>query len=96
MKKSFKLPRKIIFVLIDSRIGFMPIDIDAINLIEKFDKPISIVFTKIDKLSKTELENLKQQNSEVIKNIKDVYYTSSKDVKSGDLKKLYNLLTKNY
>lgn len=43
------------FVLIDCRLAPQPIDIDFIQWIGKLQLPFSIVFTKIDKLSKSAL-----------------------------------------
>ncbi len=78
---------KMIFVLIDIRIGFMQTDLDALNLMTEYDRPISIVFTKTDKLNTAELIEAKEIISDMIKDfdyLKGIYYISNKNTKNTD------------
>jgi len=57
-----------LFVLIDSRISPQKIDIDYINWLGQNSIPFSIIFTKIDKISKTKLEeNINNFKNELLK-----------------------------
>ncbi len=92
-----RLNLKMIFVLIDVRIGFSPLDFDAINLMLKSGRPISLVFTKIDKLNKNDLQLAKEK---IIKEINinhyhNLYFISNKHPIESDipaLKKKINML----
>lgn len=44
-----------IFILIDSRVPPQESDVNAINFLGKYQIPFSLIFTKIDKLSKSQL-----------------------------------------
>ncbi len=71
-----------IFLLIDSRHGLKKIDISAIELLEKLNKNFFVVLTKIDKVSKDDLENCYESvciniNESIFAN-KKVFLTSSK------------------
>jgi GTP-binding protein EngB required for normal cell division len=77
-----------IFVLIDIRIGFMQTDLDALNLMMQYNRPISIVFTKIDKLNPKELMASKEIMQVMLKDfdiLDKYYYISNKHPKDGDL-----------
>ena len=50
-----------IFLLVDAKVGIKNTDIDMLDLLNFFQKNFSIVFTKIDKCSKTHID--KQNNS---------------------------------
>ena len=50
---------KLLFVLIDSRIGFKEIDLNFIKQLEEFGVKCQILYTKTDKLNKSEMEILK-------------------------------------
>lgn len=57
-----------LFVLIDSRIPPQKIDIEYINWLGQHSIPFSIIFTKIDKISKTKLEeNIEAFKTELLK-----------------------------
>lgn len=43
---------KQVYILIDSKIGFLNIDIEALEFLETIAKPYQIILTKIDKISK--------------------------------------------
>ncbi len=50
-----------IFILVDSRLKPQESDINAINFMGKYQIPFSLIFTKIDKLSKSQLSrNIKE------------------------------------
>ena len=51
-----------IFLLIDSRHGFLPNDEQMIEFLDHFQISYTTVFTKTDKLTKTELSAVKQRN----------------------------------
>ncbi len=79
---------RMIFVLIDIRIGFMQTDLDALNLMMQYNRPISIVFTKIDKLNPKELVASKEIMQGMLKDfdiLDKYYYISNKHPKDGDL-----------
>lgn len=70
-----------LFVLIDSRIPPQKIDLEFINQLGEWQVPFTLVFTKSDKVKKSQrlgvLKNLQQQ---LIKNwevMPDIYFTSS-------------------
>lgn len=69
------------FVLVDSRLEPQKIDIEFINWCGEMGIPFSIVFTKIDKLSSSELQkNLARYKKELLKywdEIPPVFTTSS-------------------
>ena len=51
-----------IFLLIDSRHGFLPNDMQMVEFLDHFQIGYTPVFTKTDKLTKTELSAAKQKN----------------------------------
>ncbi|MDJ1646620.1 ribosome biogenesis GTP-binding protein YihA/YsxC [Mycoplasma phocimorsus] len=51
---------KCVFLLIDSRIGFLNSDVEVINYLNKLQLPIFIVFTKVDKLKQSQKAMLKK------------------------------------
>ena len=54
---------KLVFILIDSRIGFKEIDLDLIAVINQATVKCQIIYTKVDKLNKSEMEILKSITS---------------------------------
>ncbi len=65
--RKYLLTRKnlyCIFVLIDSRLEPQKNDVNFMQWLGEFEIPFVIVFTKIDKLNKTELQNFKDNYSE--------------------------------
>jgi GTP-binding protein len=74
------------FLLIDSRIPPQKIDIDFMQWLGKHQLPFVITFTKIDKLSKTEIQkNIKHYTSEMLKYWEEMpsFFTTSAISKSG-------------
>ena len=71
-----------IFLLIDSRHGIKKIDQEAIEIIETFKNHFFIVFTKIDKIKKKELDNCYKKLNTLIKSLfsvdRRIFSTSSK------------------
>ncbi len=64
MENYFKERRKnikMVFLLIDSRVGFTPLDEMMAEWLEALNIPFTIVFTKIDKLDQSELARLKRE-----------------------------------
>lgn len=72
-----------LFVLIDSRIPMQQIDLDFMNLMLEEGNPIAIVFTKTDKLNKTEYAtNMKAYEEKLLEyweELPPIFYTSSKN-----------------
>jgi GTP-binding protein len=50
---------KKVLLLIDTKIGLQQKDIDMYNYIQELKLPVAIVLSKIDRLSKTEVEKAK-------------------------------------
>ena len=51
---------KIVFLLIDSRHGIKPNDLEMMSLLDKYAVRYQIILTKIDKIKKNDLINVKQ------------------------------------
>jgi GTP-binding protein len=70
-----------LFVLIDCRISPQPVDIKFVNWLGEGEVPFIIVFTKIDKISKTEsdqnVEEFKKLLSEEWDELPPIIYTSA-------------------
>ena len=70
------------YVLIDSKVGVKNSDIDMFDLISEAEKNFSIVFTKIDKCSKSYLSNLENSMQSLMKSYKkyfnNFFFTSTK------------------
>ena len=62
-----------IFVLLDAKIGIKNSDIDMLDLINFFQKKFSIVFTKIDKCSKSQIDNLNNSILSLMKNYPNIF-----------------------
>lgn len=74
------------FVLIDSRLPPQKIDLEFINWMGFNERPFALVFTKIDKLSSTELQkNLTKYKKELLKNWEELppVFSSSSQSKFG-------------
>jgi len=74
------------FLLIDSRIPPQKIDIDFMQWLGKHQLPFVITFTKIDKLSKTEIQkNIKNYTLEMLKYWEEmpIFFTTSATSKAG-------------
>ena len=70
------------YVLIDARVGLKNSDIDMFDLISESNRKFSIVFTKIDKCSKSYLEELKNSMQSLMKSynkhFNQFFFTSAK------------------
>ncbi len=70
------------YVLIDAKVGVKNSDIDMFDLISEAEKKFSIVFTKIDKCSKSYLSNLENSMQSLMKSYKkyfnNFFFTSTK------------------
>ncbi len=70
------------YVLIDAKVGMKNSDIDMFDLLSDSDRNFSIVFTKIDKCSKSYVEDLEQSMQSLMKSYKKFFnkffFTSSK------------------
>jgi len=62
-----------IFVLLDAKVGIKNTDIDMLDLINFFQKKFSIVFTKIDKCSKSQIDNLNNSILSLMKNYPNIF-----------------------
>jgi GTP-binding protein len=71
-----------VYVLIDAKIGVKNSDIDMFDLLSGSNRKFSIVFTKVDKCSKSYLEELEKSMKSLMKTYIDYfnkfYFTSSK------------------
>lgn len=75
-----------LFVLVDSRHPAQPIDLEFMEWLGMSEIPFSIIFTKIDKLKKGELErNLKRYEDEMMKTweVMPGYFVSSSETGEG-------------
>lgn len=75
-----------VFVLIDSRIPPQKSDVEFINWLGENGIPLSIIFTKADKLKPTELEtNVEDFKNELLKYWEELpkYFISSAEKKTG-------------
>jgi GTP-binding protein len=70
------------YVLIDARVGLKNSDIDMFDLLSESNRKFSIVFTKIDKCSKTYLEELESSMQSLMKSynkhFSQFFFTSAK------------------
>ena len=62
-----------IFVLVDAKVGVKNSDIDMLDLINFYQKKISIVFTKIDKCSKSHIDNQNNSILSLMKNYPKIF-----------------------
>ena len=62
-----------IFVLVDAKVGIKNSDIDMLDLINFFQKKFSIVFTKIDKCSKSHIDNQNNSILSLMKNYPNIF-----------------------
>ncbi|MBL0690488.1 MAG: ribosome biogenesis GTP-binding protein YsxC [Alphaproteobacteria bacterium] len=70
-----------IFLLIDSRRSFQPLDIEMLDWLELNDLPYQVILTKIDKLKLKELERVKKEIESLYKLKREVLISSSKTKK---------------
>ena len=70
------------YVLIDAKIGIKNSDIDMLDLLSNSDRMFSIIFTKVDKCSKSYLSDLENSIQSLMKSYKQFFnkffFTSSK------------------
>ena len=70
------------YVLIDARVGLKNSDIDMFDLLSESNRKFSIVFTKIDKCSKSYLEELENSMQSLMKSynkhFNQLFFTSAK------------------
>ena len=62
-----------IFLLVDAKVGIKNSDIDMLDLINFYQKKISIVFTKIDKCSKSHTDNQNNSILSLMKNYPNIF-----------------------
>ena len=62
-----------IFLLVDAKVGIKNSDIDMLDLINFFQKKFSIVFTKIDKCSKSHIDNQNNSILSLMKNYPNIF-----------------------
>jgi GTP-binding protein len=84
-----------LFVLVDSRIPPQKIDLDFLNKLGEWGVPFQIVFTKSDKVKKTQrmgvLKNMQTQLAKTWSSMPDIHFTSSQS-KIG-LQQIADLIT---
>ena len=70
------------YVLIDAKVGIKNSDIDMLDLLSESNRKFSIIFTKIDKCSKSYLEELENSMQSLMKSyikyFNQFFFTSSK------------------
>ena len=70
------------YVLIDAKVGIKNSDIDMFDLLSNFNRNFSIIFTKVDKCSKSYLEDLESSIQSLMKSyvkfFKKFFFTSTK------------------
>ena len=70
------------YVLIDAKVGVKNSDIDMFDLLNESDRNFSIIFTKIDKCSKSYLSDLEKSMQSLMKsyskNFNKFFFTSAK------------------
>jgi len=70
------------YVLIDAKVGIKNSDIDMFDLLSNFNRNFSIIFTKVDKCSKSYLEDLESSMQSLMKSyvkfFKKFFFTSTK------------------
>ena len=80
MRNQLKLIQA--YVLIDAKVGLKNSDIDMFDLLSESNRNFSIVFTKIDKCSKSYLEELENSMQSLMKSYKkhfnQFFFTSAK------------------
>ncbi len=73
---------KVICLLVDSRRGIKDHDIKVIGLLQKFQLPFFLTFTKIDKVSTIDLNNLVEQSKILLQPFNNIFidflFTSSR------------------
>lgn len=83
---------KLVFILIDCRRGIMEIDKQLMAFLDSVGSPYQIVLTKVDKISKAELEKVKKQTLDKIKNnpaaYPEILSTTSKKCKDRGIEDL--------
>ena len=62
-----------IFLLVDAKVGIKNSDIDMLDLINFFQKKFSIIFTKIDKCSKSHIDNQNNSILSLMKNYPNIF-----------------------
>ena len=90
-----------VFILVDSKVGIKNSDIDMLDLINSCSKKFSVILTKIDKISKSQIDFQKKSISSLMKNYKksfeDIYLSETKK-NSGIIdiqKKIYDMSEQN-
>ena len=72
------------YVLIDAKVGLKNSDIDMFDLLSESNRNFSIIFTKVDKCSKSYLENLENSMESLMKSyikfFNNFFFTSTKKI----------------
>jgi GTP-binding protein len=81
---------KLICLLIDARRGIKEHDLEVMAILKRLQRPFFLTFTKIDKVTDVELQNLVEQSKAKLKPFEDMFidflYTSSR--RKDDTQKL--------
>jgi len=85
---------KIIYILIDIRRGISENDLQMLDFIIYFNVKIMILYTKIDKLSNTEIEEIIENDKKIIKNFNIEFILVSSNDRIG-IKDLLANINKN-
>ena len=90
-----------VFILVDSKVGIKNSDIDMLDFINSCSKKFSVILTKIDKISKSQIDFQKKSISSLMKNYKKSFeniYLSETKKNSGIIdiqKKIYDMSEQN-
>lgn len=63
---------KHIFLLIDSRTGLTKIDIETLNFLNTLQWPISLIYTKLDKLNQKDKSSLIKKHNQIFSNTDNI------------------------
>ncbi|TPR54269.1 ribosome biogenesis GTP-binding protein YihA/YsxC [Metamycoplasma neophronis] len=82
---------KTVCILIDAKVGFMPIDLEMIEYIQELGIKFDIIITKIDKANQSQKHKVKQQALTFTNDINIFMISSEKKIGLQDIIDFYNL-----
>ncbi len=81
---------KTVCILIDAKIGFMPIDLEMIEYLKNLEIKFDIIITKIDKANQSQKYRVKQQALTFTNDINIFMVSSEKKIGLHDIIEFYN------
>lgn len=82
---------KEVCILIDAKIGFMPIDAEMIEYLKSLNIKFSIIITKIDKANQSQKYKVKNQAMSLSNDVEVFLVSATKKIGLNDLIEFYNL-----